>query len=109
LDSEIRVSSPDLKDCCDIGADLFDQEPHYFSPPSPGPFKRAAAFLVIGCIVHPFIDFVPSRHAHRRAAFPRDERAKKVWRVRLMILMLAAVFDAFKVSIDDGWEKVRVA
>jgi hypothetical protein len=85
---------------------LFDEEPFYFARP-PGPFKRVAAFLVLGCLT-PFLGFEPNRRPpSKREAFPATDYERRVWRVRFLLQTLAHLFSRLQVKVNDHWEHVE--
>ena len=83
-----------LQNCCDIGARLFGS--NYFANP-PGPFKRAAAFIVIGRLF-PFFQFVPMVNGP-----PMDKRERHAWLSRMMALAIPSVLERTRSEIGGKW------
>lgn len=102
---KLWLSLESLEACCIQGATLFDEAPHYFASP-PGPFKRVAAFLVLGC-VHPFLGFEQNgRPPSRRNALPNNDYEERVWRVRFLLQILPRLFARLRVRVNGQWVKV---
>ncbi len=82
----LRISHAELLKCCEIGHSLF--EGRFFSQP-PGPFKRAAAFVVITRL-NPFFDFLPVS-AEAIEYVPTTLREKQEWTARIVTLTIPIV------------------
>jgi hypothetical protein len=87
--------------CCAAAYEIFDQN-HYFPKP-PGPFKRAAAFVVLGRLQW----FFEMRGDN--APDPRkQEREHRAWLARFMVLAIPGVLRRTKLGdghILDAWKK----
>lgn len=102
---KIKLWAGSVEECCQKGSWLFDENPFYFAQP-PGPFKRIAAFLVLGCL-YPFISFeqngIPPM---KRDGFPCNDYEKRVWRVRLLLQALPHLFARLKLRVNGSWDHV---
>jgi hypothetical protein len=81
-----------IKKCCQIGTQLFENG---FFPPQPGPFKRVAAFVVLGRL-YPFFKMT-GREA------PQTEHERQAWLARFMGLLVPAALRTMKVFINNKW------
>ena len=102
---ELALYKQSVAHCCELVTRLFDG--NYFSNP-PGPFKRAAAFVVIGRL-YPFFQMVPVEEipteqlAHVLLQMARERHA---WLARFMTLAIPAILRRTKAQIgdDDEWK-----
>jgi hypothetical protein len=89
---ELRAQEAAVIGCCKKGESLFKSG---VFPSQPGPFKRAAAFLILGRL-YPF--FVMSG-----ANAPNNDRESQAWLARFMALTIPAVLSQTRVQVDSGW------
>ena len=89
----LQASRADLIKCCDIGSELFLGDSF---PDIPGPYKRIAAFLVIGRL-YPF--FIPT-YEKSLGEITRDEQTQ--WMTRFMSLTIPIIFDRMTVDLGEG-------
>src|ERR1051325_7474225 len=78
--------------CCDKGAELFSSG---CFPDQPGPFKRAAAFCVLGTL-YPFFKMTGEQA-------PQRDFERHAWLARFMALSIPAVLARTKVNVNGKW------
>jgi hypothetical protein len=96
----ITGSKGNLEDCRTISRDLFNG---FFFPERPGPFKRVAAFVVLGRLF-PFLKFRPAdgldvESAIRFANYETTHKANE-WLTRAMVRTIPILFAQLEVEIN---------
>jgi hypothetical protein len=98
----LKIWRGSVTKACEVGNNLFSGK--YFSR-TPGPFKRVAAFTVIGRL-YPFFSLVPlaGMEADTIAnVLPKTPREQHAWLARMMALAIPAVLRCTRVYIDGEW------
>lgn len=93
----LTIFKASIRECCEAGGRLFSGQ--YFANP-PGPFKRAAAFLVIGRLM-PFFGFEPING--NKELVPQTSRECHAWLARMMALSIPAVLGSTRAQLGGEW------
>ena len=84
---------PNINQCCDLGDKLFRSG---FFPEGPGPFKRTAAYLVLGKL-YPFYSIQV-----RAGLDPLSPDEKQAWLTRFLILSVPAILRQITIDIEGN-------